>query len=391
MRTSLILILLALFAGSLCGQVNTLTDAEAADGWILLFDGKTMFGWTPEGGAQWRLTDGAIAASGAEAGWLRSNSQFADYILKVEFKTGPDGNSGIFLRSAQRGAPAETGYELQIWNKSPNFPTGSLVNHVLAEGAAFTPNEWNSYEVHVQGGQYRVILNGKEVLNAHAAKTLSGYVGLQYNIDSPIEFRNIKLKPLGGEPIFDGRNLNGWTKVGPPEPSGETPVWTVADGAIHVEKGPGELETEAKWANLVLQADVRTNPANADQHPNSGIFFRGAPGVFWSGYEAQIRNQYADGDPAKPVDFGTGGIYHSQPARRVVSRDGTYFTATVVASGRHIAVWINGYPVSDFEDERPEGDSAAEEAVLTPGVVGLQAHDPTTNLDFRNIRVAKLP
>ena len=156
------------------------------------------------------------------------------------------------------------------------------------------------------------------------------------------------------------------------------------DAAIHVEQGPGQLETEAAFKDFVLQLDVKTNAKGPSHHPNSGVFVRGEKGGFWTGYESQIRNEYKDNDRTKPVDFGTGGIYNLQPARRVVSNDNEFFTKTIVAAGRHLAVWVNGWPVSDYEDQRPQ-------ARVDAGVVSLQAHDPTTNLEFRNIRVADLP
>jgi hypothetical protein len=161
---------------------------------------------------------------------------------------------------------------------------------------------------------------------------------------------------------------------------------------IHVEKGPGQLETEGTYGNFVLQIAIRTNPANAKQHPNSGVFFRGTPKTWWSGYESQIRNEYSDGDPTKPVDFGTGAIYRNQPTRKIVAKDGEYFTKTIVADGRQISVWVDGYPVTSWHDDKPEGTSVRnKEAVLKPGVISLQAHDPTTNLDFRGIRIVELP
>jgi hypothetical protein len=76
----------------------------------------------------------------------------------------------------------------------------------------------------------------------------------------------------------------------------------------------------------------------------------------------------------------------------VVAKDGEYFSKTIAARGRHIAVWINGYQVADFEDTNPVGTNVREkEAVLGAGVISLQAHDPTTNLDFRNLRIAAFP
>jgi hypothetical protein len=64
---------------------------------------------------------------------------------------------------------------------------------------------------------------------------------------------------------------------------------------------------------------------------------------------------------------------------------------TVLADGRQICTWVNGYPVADWEDPGPAGTNVRnKEAVLGPGTFSLQAHDPTTNLNFRNIRIVTL-
>jgi Domain of Unknown Function (DUF1080). len=369
-----------------------LTPKEAAEGWVMLFDGETLFGWTPEGGAKWRVDRGVITPEQSESGWLRHNAAFGDFILHLEFRI-PEAstNSGVFLRSAKEGAPETTGYELQIWDQRPTYKTGSLVNHLEAKRVSLTPRKWHTYEVQAVGDRFIVKLDGKTVLDGRDRKSKVGHIGLQYNKDNPCEFRNIKLKPLGLQPIFNGKDLTGWREV-KTERAKEPPVWSVKAGAINVVKGPGQLETEKIWDNFVLQLDVRTNTDNPKLNPNSGVFFRGTPGQFWTGYESQIRNQYSDGDRTKPVDFGTGGIYRYQPARRVVPDDNQFFTKTIVARGRQISVWVNGYPVSSWEDPNPEGeDVRKKQAVLKAGVISLQAHDPTTNLDFKNIRIAPLP
>ncbi|MBK9168467.1 MAG: DUF1080 domain-containing protein [Bryobacterales bacterium] len=386
-----LLIPLLLGASVLCAQHNTLTPKEAAEGWILLFDGETMFGWTPEMGGQWRVENGALVADSGPQNWLRTNSAFGDYVLKMDFRIPKEGNSGIFLRSAREGQPHVTGYELQIFDNQPQgFNTGGVVNHFKATDPAKLTGDWQTYEIELSGDHWLVKLDGKRTLWARDRKSLVGHIGLQFNPGLKVEFRNIKLKPLGLQPLFNGKDLRGWREVDAPKPK-EKPVWSVRNGAINVVKGPGHLETEAQYADFVMQLDIRTNAQGPDHHPNSGVFFRGTPGVHWSGYESQIRNEYKAGDRTQPVDFGTGGIYHRQPTRKVIPNDNEYFTKTIVARGRHMAVWINGYPVSDWEDDRPEGDNARENARLKAGTFSLQAHDPTTNLDFRNIRVVKLP
>jgi len=52
---------------------------------------------------------------------------------------------------------------------------------------------------------------------------------------------------------------------------------------------------------------------------------------------------------------------------------------------------VNGIQVSDYTDSRPEGANARKEARLTTGTLSLQAHDPTTNLDFKNLSIVELP
>jgi Domain of Unknown Function (DUF1080) len=193
--------------------------------------------------------------------------------------------------------------------------------------------------------------------------------------------------------LWDGATTFGWESHGKAE-------WKIADedGVVTAFSGDnGWLGTTTVFADFilkvdfVLQLDVRTNPKDDKHHPNSGVFFRGEPGKFWTGYESQIRNEYKENDRSQAVDFGTGGIYHFQPARRVIPNDGSFFAKTIVAHGRHIATWVNGIQVSDYADTRSEGTDVLKEAQLTAGPIGLQAHDPTTNLDFRNLRIAVLP
>ncbi len=386
------ILLFTLTATLAAAQPNHLTQEETRAGWILLFDGESLFGWTPEGKAEWRVADGAIVADRGGDGWLRQNTAFSDYVLHLEFRAAtPETNSGVFFRSAVTGEPHITGYELQIWDKHPKYPTGSLVNFASTDKGHLTPGEWQSIDLEAAGDHYTVRLDGRIILDAHDAHSLVGHLGLQHKENNTIAFRSIKLKPLGMKPLFNGRDLTGWKVIDAPKPQ-ERPQWTMRDGTLHVEKGPGGLESEEQFKDFVLQIEVRTNPAQAGQHPNSGVFVRGTPGVFWSGYETQIQNGYKAGDRSQPDDYGTGAIYRNQPARKVVSNDGEFFTITTVARGRHLSVWVDGYPVTDWEDTHPEGKSVrAKEAVLTPGVIILQAHDPTTNLDFRNLRVSELP
>jgi len=185
-----------LSACALLGQQNVLTPKEKADGWILLFDGNTLKGWDQGGQSTWRVENGVIVAATGDALNLRSAEIYSDFILKIDFRNGKDGNSGVFVRSALRGQPEVTGYEVQICNDHATFPTGGLVNTVKAKPVAPAPDVWHTYQITAQGDHFVIVLDGDTVLDARDSKSKAGYVLLQFNKDKKIEFRNIKLKKL---------------------------------------------------------------------------------------------------------------------------------------------------------------------------------------------------
>ena len=200
-----ILVTCCFISGALWAQApNTLTKEEAAAGWRLLFDGATLKGWemhmasATEPAATWEVADGAILCTGDKRGWLGTVDTFTDFNLKVELRAGAKINSGIFLRSQKEGGiPAETGYELQIWDFRPTYKTGALVNALEAQPTTILADQWNGYDVTADGDHFVVVLNGKKLVDGRDSKHSSGVVGLQYNTGGgKIEFRNIKIRPI---------------------------------------------------------------------------------------------------------------------------------------------------------------------------------------------------
>lgn len=369
------------------------TDDEIRDGWVSLFDGETLFGWHPnddpkQGGVNWGVQEGAIAADAGQPGLLLTSVPFADFELRCDFWLADGGNSGIFLRTVARPTDAAKDcYELNICNPHPDYPTGSLVGRVKPRETFDGDGEWRTYTVRAEGPRITVRLDDQPVIDFTDRSDhvrLAGYIGLQKN-EGAVKFRNIALRPLGLKPIFDGKDLSGWRKV-----PGSKSTFQVQDGTIHVTGGRGYLETERTWGDFVLQAEAKTNAKGL----NSGIFFRAMPGTEAApanGYEYQIQYGYKDDDRSKPADFGTGGIYRRVPARRVVGDDRQWNTLTLVAHGPHIATWVNGQPVVAWTDTRKPSDNPRDGLRLKPGHLSLQGHDPTTDLDFRKLRIAGFP
>jgi len=155
---------------AIADEPNKLTPQELADGWILLFDGETTFGWTAASKANWRVADGIISVSEGEPGLLHTTSPFANFVLKVDFRNPQQTNSGIFLRTAAAPKnPATDCYELNIADETVSpFPTGSFVQRKKGEGRHDSTN-WRSYEVTAVGGHFVVKLDGQTVVNTYAA------------------------------------------------------------------------------------------------------------------------------------------------------------------------------------------------------------------------------
>ena len=375
---------LVAFDPAASAEQNTLTAEELADGWVLLFDGRTLFGWKAASEANWKVDNGVISVSEGEQGLLLTTSQFGSYMLKVDFRSAPGTNSGIFLRTSPRPTDVtQKCYELNIADSHDSeFPTGSFVQRKRAEGN-HDKNDWQTFEVTADGSRFLVKLDGQTVLDYTDPKPLGrGFIGLQLN-SGKVEFRNVKLKPLGMKSIFNGKNLTGWKTY--PEMASKFTV--TPEGWLNVKDGRGQLETDSQYADFTLQLEVFVN----GEALNSGIFFRSIPGDPMNGYECQIQNGFLDGDRSKPQDCGTGGFFRRQNAREVVADDFRWFHKTLHVDDKHMAAWVNGYQVSDWTDNRPPDENPRQGLRLEAGTLIIQGHDPTTDLSFRNLQIAEIP
>ncbi len=373
--------------GAHAAEPKLLPQQLLDDGWISLFDGETQFGWQPTGDAKWEVVDGEIRTSGDKAGFLMTTTEWAEYLLHVEFKAAERTNSGVFLQTPLSPKdPARDCYELNIAPADNPFPTGSFVGRQkVVRKAKWQPaaDEWHSFDVAVLGDEFAVRLDGKSALQYSDAKALRmGHIGLQSR-EGAVAFRNLRLKPMEMQPLLNGRDLDGWNKE-----RAEKCQFQVTDkGELHLSNGPGQIETARDYANFVLQLECKVNGTGL----NSGIFFRTLHKGRWAGYESQIQNSFVDGDRTKPKDAGTGAIYRRQPARRVVADDKKWFTKTIVVDGPHFATWVNGYQVTDFVDKRPEKESGREGLKLGGGAIAIQGHDATSDFLFRKIGIVELP
>lgn len=221
-------------------EPNTLTEAEKAAGWKLLFDGKTTRGWRgyrmdemPPG---WTAVDGALVrlkggAGGKGAGGgddIVTTEEFENFDLSLEWKVVREGNSGLLYRVSEEPITAwHYAPEVQILDNSAH-PTrdkrqlaGACYDlYAPTKDVTRPPGEWNQMRVLVNGAHVEHWMNGEKILEyelgsddwkARVANSKhkdrpkfgtfkKGLICLQDHTDR-IEFRNIKIRsPLPPRP-----------------------------------------------------------------------------------------------------------------------------------------------------------------------------------------------
>ena len=204
---------------------NTLTKKEKADGWKLLFDGKSVAGWkswkTKQSLklGQWVIEDGALTR-GKGGGDIYSSDAFENFELALEWKT--TGNSGILIRvDPSAGGPIyKVAPEMQIERSGGKGSTSAgglyALYEIACEGEKIIyPDGWNTVKIRIVDGHGTHWFNGKQVAdyqigsedwNARVAKskfknwkgfgeTAKGHIGLQDH-GAKVSFRNIKIRVL---------------------------------------------------------------------------------------------------------------------------------------------------------------------------------------------------
>ena len=208
--------------------LNVLSPSESAEGWRLLFDGKTTTGWRNFRKStisnSWRVIDGSLVRADSSAGDIITVDKFRNFDLAVDWKIAEGGNSGIFYRVTEQ---AEV-----IWNAAPemqvlddarhndgrNQLTSAGANYGLypaPRGVVHPAGEWNHARILSRGNHIEHWLNGVKLFEyelgsadwkARVAKAkfneypifgtaAEGHIGLQDHGDR-VEFRNIRIRVL---------------------------------------------------------------------------------------------------------------------------------------------------------------------------------------------------
>ena len=190
---------LCLTTASLVNAEEPKKDNVPPKGFRSLFNGKDLEGWTERGQPpqNWSVQDGVLVFSGKGAD-LHSVEKFTNYVLHVDWKVEPKGNSGVYLRGGNPQVEINDADNPKgkIWNGT----TGGLYPDLPPLTRAAKPaGQWNHFEIKVEHGVITVLTNGVKTVDDFKkkwGKQTSGSIGFQ-NHGTPLWVKNIYIKPLG--------------------------------------------------------------------------------------------------------------------------------------------------------------------------------------------------
>ncbi|MBL1217032.1 MAG: DUF1080 domain-containing protein [Planctomycetes bacterium] len=279
-------------------QMSTLRDDDPAFG--PLFNGTDLDGWHNVNCAPstWSVRadengDPLIACTGIPTGLLRTDRQYENFVLELEWRhLQPGGNAGLFVWSdalTAKGQPFSRSVEVQVmdgaegaWFTSDGdiFPIhGATMTPITRRGRGSSrafPSQhranpspmWNHYRVICNNGNISLAVNGLVVTKGKEASPRKGYICLEAE-GSPVEFRNIRIKEMppadpplaanqvaapdmGFVPMYTGVDFSGW-KYGP-EHEGH---WRATNWTVTFDGQGADLWTEKEYTDFVMICDWR--------------------------------------------------------------------------------------------------------------------------------------
>ena len=292
---------------------DTACAQNIVEKFVPLFNGKNLDGWVNVNCAPetWTVQDGMIVCTGIPTGVMRTEKQYENYILELEWRhMVQGGNAGLFIHSDALPAPGKPftrAIEAQIMD-------GNQGDVFAIQGATMTPDElhpkgwlralpkedrmnptgqWNHYRVECSDGMVTLAVNGEIVTRAYHLNPRKGYICLESE-GSEVHFRNIRIteitglmlmtpggvatgkvivmsqnfsgiKPLseiignqdeGFRSLYNGLDLRGWKQVPGNIGHWQAKDWILEyDGKSEAEGDDKHLWTEDEFGNFILIVD----------------------------------------------------------------------------------------------------------------------------------------
>jgi len=397
--------LLTVFFGTLFLSTLFAYPLAAEEGFVSLFNGRDLTGWTIKGGdAQYHVEDGTIVGvvnDERRNTFLCSDKEYENFIFKAEFKFDRNFNSGIQFRSKARPAGENRevvyGYQCEmepagmtgaIYDESRRNRWLNVVTDELRESTRkpFKQGEWNELEIQCIGPSIRTWLNGEPVSDIIDTLSDRGFFGLQvHSATSPgqVRWRNIRVKELPETPwkaFFKDKEFVGLEV----KPAGR---WEfLEDGSVYAistreERRDGMVLSKEVFDNFAVKVSFKRGQGN------SGMYFRAheIDALHWvCGFQCEIEGNHMSGGlwevgggPSK----GRGWVFRpsEENARNLKLTDWNDISA--IAIGDRLVTILNGTQVVDMID--PD--------CLKDGKTALQLHGGSEmEYWFRNYEIMPL-
>jgi hypothetical protein len=258
------------------------------EGWVQLFDGKSLSGWTTANGASgnWRVENGAITCSGPASHLFSQRGDFKDFRYRAEIKINENGNSGQFFR-AQKNPGVPRGYEAQI-NSAHTDPirTGSLYGFFPVTEMLVPPETWFTQEVEAVGNHIVIKVNDKVTVDYTDPQNsfTEGHFAFQhFGPTCRVDIRRIEIQELQGPPIVASTPPRPFPRQRPRPPG--------AGGALAVASRKAEPPNTLRAQELIPAA----GPA------------RRAQGIFGAGLSVEGDQIVKEGLGFGAIIFGDSG------------------------------------------------------------------------------------
>lgn len=186
-------------------------DSDAANGgFVRIFDGQTLAGWSTTGSAQWSVEEGAIVGRGGKGRLVSVRGDYRNVEQRARVRISEEGHAGFCVRAASAAANPEDddGYDARIDTSrlDPAHPdvarTGSLAGLAPVTAALLPANVWFDYRVRcvdeAGGTHVQIWVDGLRTVDFvdRARRHAAGHLVLQLQDGAEIRFQDVEVREL---------------------------------------------------------------------------------------------------------------------------------------------------------------------------------------------------
>jgi len=171
-------------------------EAENKEGWVSLFNGRDLAGWSPVHDVTFVATNGNLRLV-TGMGWLRTEKEYGDFVFEAEWRAlEPQYDSGFFVRAALEGKPwPKDGWQINLAGSALGALVKGYKTVVPAETPRMPLNQWVKFRIEVKGKKVTLDVDGERAWEFNELDSARGYIGIQAENKS-FDFRNLRVREL---------------------------------------------------------------------------------------------------------------------------------------------------------------------------------------------------